>query len=110
MGLHLKTPLVTFDLETTGISISNDRIVEYSFIKLFPDGTEEVRTQRLNPTIPIPIESSLIHGIYDADVADEPTFKSQAKELAKWLEGCDLAGFNLIKFDVPVLVEEFLRA
>lgn len=110
MGLNLRNPLVTFDLETTGISVSNDRIVEYSFIKLLPNGEEELRTQRINPTIPIPIESSLIHGIYDADVASEPTFKSQAKELAKWLEGCDLAGFNVIKFDMPMLVEEFLRA
>jgi DNA polymerase-3 subunit epsilon len=110
MALNLRSPLVTFDLETTGISVSNDRIIEYSFIKLLPNGQEELRTQRINPTIPIPIESSLIHGIYDDDVASAPTFKSQAKELAKWLEGCDLAGFNVIRFDMPMLVEEFLRA
>lgn len=110
MGLNLKNPLVIFDLETTGISISNDRIVEYSFVKISPNGEREVKTQRINPTIPIPIESSLVHGIYDEDVADMPTFKSQAKELAKWLEGCDLGGFNVIKFDMPMLVEEFLRA
>ena len=110
MILNLKNPLVTFDLETTGVMISNDRIVEFSFVKLMPNGDKEVRTQRINPTVPIPIESSLIHGIYDKDVADSPTFKSQAKDLEKWLEGCDLAGFNVIKFDVPMLVEEFLRA
>jgi len=109
MVLKLKNPLVVFDLETTGIKISSDRIIEYSFIKLMPDGVKEIRTQRLNPTIPIPIESSLSHGMYDKDVADQPTFKSIAKELAKWLEGCDLAGFNVIRFDVPMLVEEFLR-
>ena len=110
MNLNLKNPLVTFDLETTGVSISKDRIVEFSFVKLMPNGDKEIRTERINPTIPIPIESSLIHGIYDKDVADAPTFKSLARELAKWLEGCDLAGFNVIKFDVPMLVEEFLRA
>ena len=109
MALNLKNPLVVFDLETTGISISNDRIVEYSFVKIHPNQEKEVRTQRINPTVPIPIESSLIHGIYDKDVADAPTFKDVAKTLAKWLEGCDLAGFNVIRFDVPMLVEEFLR-
>lgn len=110
MALNLKNPLVVFDLETTGIKISSDRIIEFSFVKLMPNGEKEIRTQRVNPTVPIPIESSLIHGIYDEDIAQEPTFKSMAKELAKWLEGCDLAGFNVIKFDVPMLVEEFLRA
>ncbi len=110
MNLHLKNPLVIFDLETTGISLSNDRIIEYSFVKVLPDGSKEVRTQRINPTIPIPEEASLIHGIYDADVANEPTFAEVAHELAAWLEGCDLGGFNIIKFDLPILVEEFLRA
>ncbi len=110
MNLHLKNPLVIFDLETTGISLSNDRIIEYSFVKVLPDGNKEVRTQRINPTIPIPEESSLIHGIYDEDVANEPTFAEVAQELAAWLEGCDLGGFNIIKFDLPILVEEFLRA
>ncbi len=110
MPLNLKNPLVIFDLETTGISISQDRIIEYSFVKIHPNQEKEVRTQRINPTIPIPYESSLIHGIYDKDVADAPTFKAVAKNLAKWLEGCDLGGFNVIKFDVPMLVEEFLRA
>ena len=110
MKLNLKNPLVIFDLETTGIKISEDRIVEYSFVKINTDNTREVRTQRINPTIPIPLETSLIHGIYDKDIAEAPTFKMVAKNLAKWLEGCDLGGFNVIKFDVPMLVEEFLRA
>ncbi len=110
MSLHLKNPLVVFDLETTGTSIANDRIVEFSFVKVHINGEKEVKTMRINPAMPIPIESSLIHGIYDKDVADAPTFKSVAKNLAKWLEGCDLGGFNSIKFDVPILAEEFLRA
>lgn len=110
MPLQLKNPLVIFDLETTGVKIAEDRIIEYSFVKINPDQTREIKTQRINPTIPIPLETSLIHGIYDKDVADEPTFKLVAKNLAKWLEGCDLGGFNVIKFDVPMLVEEFLRA
>lgn len=110
MSLNLKNPLVIFDLETTGIKVAEDRIVEYSFVKINPDQTREIKTQRLNPTIPIPHETSLIHGIYDKDVAEAPTFKMVAKNLAKWLEGCDLGGFNVIKFDVPMLVEEFLRA
>lgn len=110
MTLHLKNPLVVFDLETTGTSIANDRIVEYSFVKVGIDGQKEVKTLRINPEMRIPIESSLVHGIYDKDVADAPTFKSVARNLAKWLTGCDLAGFNSIKFDVPILAEEFLRA
>lgn len=109
MALNLKNPLVIFDLETTGISISQDRIIEYSFVKILPNLEKEVRTQRINPKMAIPEESSLIHGIYDKDVADAPSFKEVAKSLAKWLEGCDLGGFNVIKFDVPMLVEEFLR-
>lgn len=110
MPLNLKNPLVIFDLESTGISVSKDRIIEYSFIKINPNQEKEVKTQRINPTIHIPEESSLIHGIYDDDVADAPTFKVVAKNLAKWLEGCDLGGFNAIKFDIPMLIEEFLRA
>ncbi len=102
--------MVVFDLETTGTNVSHDRIVEIAMIKIFPDGTEDEKVRRLNPTIPIPTESSLIHGIYDEDVKDEPTFKQIAKSMAQYLEGCDLAGFNCLKFDVPVLVEEFLRA
>ncbi len=108
--LHLKNPLVVFDLETTGTNISHDRIVEMALIKVFPDGSVEEKCRKINPGIPIPVETSLIHGIYDEDVKDEPTFKQVAKSLATWLEGCDLAGFNILKFDVPMLVEEFLRA
>ena len=110
MKLNLKSPLVIFDLETTGTAISRDRIVEMSFVKVLPNGDRETKTSKINPTIPIPNETSLIHGIYDEDIKDSPTFKSIAKSLAKWLEGCDLGGFNVIKFDVPMLVEEFLRA
>lgn len=108
--LHLKNPLVVFDLETTGTNIANDRIVEIALIKVLPDGSIQEKCRKINPTIPIPAESSMIHGIYYEDVKDEPTFKQVGKSLATWLEGCDLAGFNILKFDVPMLVEEFLRA
>ncbi|MEM9340139.1 MAG: 3'-5' exonuclease [Bacteroidota bacterium] len=108
--LNLKNPLVVFDLETTGTNISKDRIVEMAMIKVLPDGSTEEKHRRINPTIPIPNETSLIHGIYDEDVKDEPTFKQVARSLAQWLEGCDLAGFNVVGFDIPMLVEEFLRA
>lgn len=107
--LVLKKPLAFFDLEATGINIVRDRIVEISVVKALPNGEEEVRTRRINPEMPIPIESSMIHGIYDEDVKDSPTFKQIAKELAVFLEGCDLAGFNSNRYDVPLLVEEFLR-
>ncbi len=110
MHLHLKKPLAFFDLETTGTNTCHDRIVELSFVKVLPGGETIIKTMKINPTIPIPLESSLIHGIYDADVATAPPFKNIAKELAKFLEGCDLGGYNIIRFDVPVLVEEFLRA
>ncbi len=108
--LKLKRPLAFFDLETTGTNIAKDRIVEVSVVKALPDGSEEVKTWRLNPEMPIPLETSLIHGIYGEDVADCPTFKQIARDLVKFLEGCDLAGFNSNRFDVPLLVEEFLRA
>ena len=107
--LKLKKPLAFIDLETTGINITRDRIVEISIAKANLDGTVETRTKKVNPTIPIPVESSLIHGIYDEDVANEPTFKQMARSLAQFLEGCDLAGFNSNRFDIPMLVEEFLR-
>lgn len=108
--LKLKNPIVVFDLETTGTNISQDRIVEIAMVKAMPDGTVEEKSRKINPTIPIPLETSLIHGIYDEDVKEEPTFKQIAKSLAQYLEGCDLAGFNCLGFDVPMLVEEFLRA
>ncbi len=107
--LKLKKPLAFIDLETTGVNITRDRIVEISIAKANLDGTVEIRTKKVNPTIPIPLESSLIHGIYDDDVANEPTFKQLARSMAQFLEGCDLAGFNSNRFDVPMLVEEFLR-
>lgn len=110
MQLKLKNPLVFFDLETTGINTTKDRIVEISLLKVMPDGTEEVRTRRINPEMPIPPQSTAIHGITDEDVKDCPTFKQVARSLADILEGCDIAGFNSSRFDVPVLSEEFLRA
>ena len=110
MELNLKNPLVFFDLETTGIDIVHDRIVEISILKINPNGTEETRTRRINPGIAIPAESSAIHGIYDEDVKEEPQFKKIAKSLADFMEGCDIAGFNSSRFDVPLLSEEFLRA
>ncbi|MEQ8909220.1 MAG: exonuclease domain-containing protein [Vicingaceae bacterium] len=109
MNLKLKKPIVFFDLETTGVDVAKDRIVEISIMKLHPDGKKEVKTRRVNPEMPIPKESSEIHGIYDEDVKDEPTFKALAKSLAKFIGNSDLAGFNSNKFDVPLLVEEFLR-
>lgn len=110
MNLNLNVPIAFFDLEATGINISTDRIVEISVLKVFPEGKEEIKTMKINPTIPIPKEVSLIHGIYDKDVKGEPTFKEVARELHDFFAGADLAGFNVLKFDIPLLVEEFLRA
>lgn len=110
MELNLKNPIVFFDLETTGIDVVNDRIVELSYLKVYPDGKEEQKTQRINPGMPIPEKSSAIHGIYDNDVKDMPPFKEYAKTFAKIIEGADLGGFNSNKFDIPLLAEEFLRA
>ncbi len=109
MKLNLKRPLAFFDLETTGVNVASDRIVEISILKAMPDGTEDIKTMRINPGIPIPLESSLIHGIYDEDVSHEPTFKQAGEELARFLDDCDLAGYNSNRFDIPVLMEEFLR-
>lgn len=109
MKLNLKNPLCFFDLETTGINITQDRIIEIAVIKLMPNGEVLRKTNLLNPTIPIPAESTAIHGITNEQVADKPTFKEVAKDYARFLEGCDLSGFNVLKFDIPVLVEEFLR-
>ncbi len=110
MKLNNRNPIVFFDLETTGIDICKDRIVEISMIKVMPDGSEIVKNRRINPTIPIPKEASEVHHIYDEDVKDCPTFKEIAKSLAAFIEGCDFAGFNSNKFDVPLLAEEFIRA
>jgi DNA polymerase-3 subunit epsilon len=110
MKLNLKNPIVFFDLETTGTNINTDRIVEICYLKVYPNGNEEAKTMRINPGIHIPEASSAVHGIYDDDVKDCPTFKEVAKTVANDIEGCDLAGFNSNRFDIPVLAEEFLRA
>lgn len=110
MELNLKNPIVFFDLETTGTSVVHDRIVEIAYIKVFPNGKEEIKTRRINPEMPIPPGSTAIHGITDEDVKDCPTFKQVARSLATQIEGCDLAGFNSSRFDIPLLAEEFLRA
>jgi len=110
MLLHLNRPLVFFDLETTGINTSKDRIVELSYLKIFPDGKKESHTWRVNPQMPISPQATAVHGITDEDVKDCPPFQDLARTLAKLLEDCDLAGFNLNRFDVPLLAEEFLRA
>ena len=110
MKLNLKNPIVFFDLETTGTNIISDRIVEIAYLKAYPNGNEETKTLRINPEQPIPAESSEIHGIYDEYVVDCPTFKEEAKNIARDIEGCDLAGFNSNRFDIPLLAEEFLRA
>ncbi len=110
MELNIKNPIVFFDLETTGLNIATDRIIEISYLKVWPNGKEESKTRRINPEMPIPPQSTAIHGITDADVADCPTFKEIAKTLAAEIKGCDLAGYNSSRFDVPLLVEEMLRA
>jgi DNA polymerase-3 subunit epsilon len=109
MNLKLTRPIACVDLETTGVSVTQDRIVEISIIKIHPDGKREVKTRRINPGMPIPIEASKIHGIYDADVANEPSFKELANSIKQFLENCDLCGFNSNKFDFPILTEEFFR-
>ncbi len=110
MPLSLSRPIVFFDLETTGINPVTDRIVEMALVKMLPGGGRETWIKRLNPGMPIPEESTGFHGITDADVADAPTFKQVAKELHAWLKGCDFGGYNAARFDLPMLVEEFLRA
>lgn len=110
MQLNLTRPIIVFDLETTGVQVSTDRIVEISLMRIMPDGTEEIWTQRINPTIPIPAQSTAIHGIRDEDVKEMPTFALVAKQIAAFIGHADLAGYNSIRFDIPLLVEEFLRA
>lgn len=110
MNFKLKKPIVFFDIESTGVNISKDRIVEIAFLKVHPDGSRESRLQRINPEMPIPPETTEIHGITDEDIKDSPTFKQVAKDIAEIIEGSDLAGFNSNKFDIPMLAEEFLRA
>lgn len=110
MKLNLKIPIIFFDLETTGVDVSKDRIVEICYIKVFPNGNETSRTMRINPGMHIPEQSSAVHGITDDDVKDCPLFKDVAKDIANDFEGCDIAGFNSNRFDLPMLAEEFLRA
>ena len=110
MKLNLKKPIVFFDLETTGIDVATDRIVEICLIRLEPNGNRQSMTMRLNPERHIPEEASAVHGIYDADVKDCPTFREKAEELKRIFDGCDLAGFNSNRFDIPLLAEEFIRS
>jgi len=110
MKLNLKRPIIFFDLETTGVDTAKDRIVEISMAKIMPDGEEIVKTRKLNPEMHIPEEATAIHGITDEDVKDCPTFAQVAKSLEQFIRGCDFGGVNSTRFDLPVLVEEFLRA
>jgi DNA polymerase-3 subunit epsilon len=109
MNLTLSKPLATFDIEATGLMIGKDRIVEIAILKVFPDGTQEVFEKRVNPEMPIPLEVSEIHGIYDFDVINEPKLAEIANELISFLDNCDLAGYNCNKFDIPFLIEELDR-
>lgn len=110
MELNLKNPLIFFDLETTGVNAAKDKIVEISYIKVYPNGKEESNTIRINPGRHIPEEATAVHHITDDDVKNCPSFKDVAKELSRVFEGCDIAGFNSNRFDLPLLVEEFLAA
>ena len=110
MDLQLTRPICFFDLETTGVNVTNDRIVEICVHKVHPDGKEATHTWRVNPTVPIPAGASAVHGIYDADVANKPTFADLAAEVNGLIQDSDLAGYNSNKFDIPLLAEEFLRA
>lgn len=110
MKLNLKRPIVFFDLETTGVDTSKDRIVEISMVKVMPDGEEIIKTRKINPQMPIPPSSTAIHGITDEDVRDCPSFAQIARSLEQFVAGCDFGGFNSNRFDMPVLVEEFMRA
>lgn len=108
--LQLTRPIAFIDLETTGVSLSSDRIVEIAIIKLLPDGTRQVKRKLINPQIPIPKVTSDIHGITDEMVKDAPSFKQIANEVKMFMENCDLGGYNSNRFDIPILMEEFLRS
>jgi|TARA_B110000444_G_scaffold110738_1_gene104512 DNA polymerase-3 subunit epsilon len=110
MNLKISKPICFFDLETTGLNISNDRIVEISILKIFPNGNKESKTWLVNPEILIPLEASNIHGITDDIVKDKPNFKIIAHDVKSMINNCDLAGFNSNKFDIPLLAEELLRS
>ena len=108
--LQLTKPLAFIDLETTGVNLGTDRIVEIAIVKILPDGKRSVKRKLINPGMPIPKQSSDVHGITDEMVKDAPTFKQVAHELKQMLDGCDMAGYNSNRFDIPLLMEEFLRA
>ena len=110
MSLQINRPIAFIDLETTGVSLSTDRIVEIAIIKILPDGTRQVKRKLINPEMPIPAGSTEIHGITDAMVKDAATFKQSSNELKQFIENCDLGGYNSNRFDIPLLMEEFLRA
>ncbi|RKW04989.1 MAG: 3'-5' exonuclease, partial [Capnocytophaga sp.] len=110
MELNLTRPICFFDLETTGIDVSKDRIVEISILKVFPNGNRESKTWLVNPTIPIPAQATAVHGITNEKVAGEPTFKELAKQVHNFIKDADLAGYNSDRFDIPLLAEELLRA
>lgn len=110
MKLNLRVPLCFFDLETTGTNPSQDRIIEIAVIRLNPNGEIQRKHDLVNPGLPVPPESTAVHGISNEDLADKPSFRELAKDYVRFLEGCDLSGFNILKFDLPLLVEEFLRA
>jgi len=109
-NLKLKSPIAFIDVETTGTNPNSDRVIELSILRIQPDGTEEYKSHRVNPEMPIPTDATAIHGITDDDVADLPTFRQYARSVRDFLEGCDIAGFNVIKFDLPCLEAEFARA
>lgn len=110
MKLNLRVPLCFFDLETTGTNTNSDRIIEIAVLKLLPSGEILQKYNLVNPGIPIPVESTAVHGFTNEDIQDKPYFKELAKDYSRFFEGCDLSGFNILKFDVPLLVEEFLRS
>jgi DNA polymerase-3 subunit epsilon len=110
MNLKLSRPIAFLDLETTGINITNDRIVEIAIVKIQVDGSQQIKRKLINPTIPIPKASSDVHGITDEMVKDAPTFKQVANELKQFMDNCDMGGYNSNRFDLPLLIEEFSRA
>jgi DNA polymerase-3 subunit epsilon len=110
MKLQLTRPIAFIDLETTGVTVSTDRIVEIAIVKISPDGTKVVKRKLVNPLMPIPAGSTAVHGISDEMVKDAPSFKQIANEVKQFLENCDLGGYNSNRFDIPMLIEEFLRA
>jgi len=110
MKLNLKKPLAFFDIESTGLNVAKDRIVELSILKIDTNNNKESKTWIINPDYPISEEAAAIHGFTNDDVKDKPTFKQKAKEILTFLNNCDLAGYNSLRFDIPMLVEEFLRA